>query len=64
MGLSLIDQAPADLLACTTRTPTAAAACTKDSYIRGSGFVDRCPAGREKQGSFCYNNCPTDWQYG
>eukprot|EP00198_Chlamydomonas_reinhardtii_P006687 XP_001696023.1 predicted protein [Chlamydomonas reinhardtii] len=40
------------------------AACTKDSYIRGSGFVDRCPAGREKQGSFCYNNCPTDWQYG
>ncbi|KAG2439122.1 hypothetical protein HXX76_004490 [Chlamydomonas incerta] len=40
------------------------AACTKDSYIRGSGFVDRCPAGRERQGDFCYNTCPTDWQYG
>ncbi|PNW79689.1 hypothetical protein CHLRE_08g363100v5 [Chlamydomonas reinhardtii] len=40
------------------------AACTKDSYVRGSGFVDRCPAGRERQGDFCYNNCPTDWQYG
>ncbi|KAG2436055.1 hypothetical protein HYH02_011766 [Chlamydomonas schloesseri] len=40
------------------------AACTKDSYIRGSGFVDRCSTGRERQGDFCYNNCPTDWQYG
>ncbi|KXZ51418.1 hypothetical protein GPECTOR_12g380 [Gonium pectorale] len=41
------------------------AACTKDSFGRGAGYVvDSCPSGQEKQGALCYPKCPTDWQYG
>ncbi|KAG2482232.1 hypothetical protein HYH03_018816 [Edaphochlamys debaryana] len=40
------------------------AACTKDSFDRGSQPISECPDGYEKQGALCYPNCPTDWEYG
>ncbi|KAG2486896.1 hypothetical protein HYH03_014396 [Edaphochlamys debaryana] len=40
------------------------AACTKDTYARGSQPVNTCPSGYEQQGAICYPSCPSDWQYG